>query len=101
MCPPHHTDNLRCNASVIPVIFRSANECVPRSKADSFRGDAVHALYLRVELRRLPAVGHAIIANDADPAVAHLTTSTVATGVQLPAAPASRHVRSTNGFPGL
>jgi hypothetical protein len=38
----------------------------------SFRGHAVHALDLRIELRRLVAVGHAVIANDADPPVAQL-----------------------------
>ena len=33
------------------------------------RGDAVRALDLRVELRRLVAVHHAVITNDADPSV--------------------------------
>jgi hypothetical protein len=35
-------------------------------------GHAVRALDLRVELRRLVAVSHAVIANDADPSVAQL-----------------------------
>jgi hypothetical protein len=38
----------------------------------SFRGYAVRGLDLRVELRRLVAVVHAIIANDSDPSVTQL-----------------------------
>jgi hypothetical protein len=43
-----------------------------RRKRVSCRRHAMRALDLRVELRRLVAVGHAVIANDADPSVAQL-----------------------------
>jgi hypothetical protein len=42
------------------------------AKRVSFYGHAVRALDLWVELRRLMAVGHAVVANDANPSVAQL-----------------------------
>jgi hypothetical protein len=63
---------LGAGAGQLTLTLRFSTEgLVQRSgKWGSFRGHALGALNLRVELRRLVAVGHAVIPNDADPSVA-------------------------------
>ena len=71
------------------------------AKRISFRGNALRALDLGEELRRLAAIAHAVIANDAHPAVAQLSNPPSPTGVHLPAASASRQVTRSRSLPGL